>query len=323
MAKKIAVLTSGGDAPGMNAGIRSIVRLGLAGGLEVFGVRRGLQGLIDNEISQMTSRSVSDIVQRCGTVLLTARSEEFRTEEGLKKAAGNLDANNINGLIAIGGDGTFRGLVDLGRFWSGRIIGVPGTIDNDLWGTDFTIGFDTAVNTALESIDRIRDTAESHERFFIIEVMGRLAGFIAVEVALAGGAEEVMVPEQPADLQQIGQRLKLGRERGKGSGMVVVAEGSTEGTIYQLAEQLSEYTGCDFRVVVLGHVQRGGTPSADDRILATRLGAYAVRAFIEGQNAVMVGQVNGEFVATSLEQTWKNKKSLDRFLLEMMPALAQ
>lgn len=323
MAKRVALLTSGGDAPGMNAAIRSVVRVGMARGLDIFAVAKGFEGLIGSDFHHMNLRSVSNIIQRGGTILRTSRCDEFRTQGGLQKATDVLKAHNVDGMIAIGGDGTFRGLVELQRFWDGQIIGLPGTIDNDLWGTDFTIGFDTAVNTALESIDKIRDTAESHERFFIIEVMGRLAGFIALEVAIACGAEEVMVPERPGDLEAIGKRLKVGKMRGKSSGMVIVAEGGKTGTAYEVAEALRKSADCDFRVTVLGHIQRGGTPTARDRVLAAKLGAYAVRAMIEGASGVMAGKVGGKFTLTPLEQTWKNKKPLDEFLLEIMPALSQ
>jgi len=325
MGKSIAVLTSGGDAPGMNAATRAVVRLALAEGSTIYGVRRGYQGLIKNDLEPLNSRSVSNIIQRGGTILHTARSEEFRTVEGLKKASANLTAAEVSALIAIGGDGTFRGLVDLTEHWSGQVIGVPGTIDNDLYGTDYTIGFDTAINTALESIDRIRDTAESHDRFFLVEVMGRWAGYIALDVTIAGGAEYVILPEEEAALDEVAHLLEAGRKRGKTTGIVIVSERGKEGGAYEIAQRLEELGTCKYRVTILGHIQRGGSPTARDRILATKLGGYAVRTVLEGETGIMVGEQAGELVTVPLEETWTRKKDkpLDPFLLEIVPILAQ
>lgn len=325
MTKTIAVLTSGGDAPGMNAAIRAIVRVAISKGLNVYGVYRGLQGLIDDEFAPMNARSVSNIIQRGGTILHTSRSEEFMKLEGRKKAAHNLEKHKIDGLLAIGGDGTFHGLLELGKVWDGSIIGIPGTIDNDLYGTDFTIGFDTAVNTALDLIDKIRDTAESHERFFLVEVMGRWAGYIALAVAIAGGAEHVILPEQDNKTwKEVAEELEEGRKKGKKSGIVVVSEQGKEGATYKIAEEMEQYTSINFKVTILGHVQRGGDPTANDRILATKLGAFAVESFLAGKSGVMVGQINKELITVPLEDTWtkKDKKPLDKFLLDLIEPLA-
>lgn len=322
--KVIAILTSGGDAPGMNAAIRAIVRVGAADGHEVLGVERGFEGLIDNHFTPLTARSVSNIVQSGGTILRTARSERFRTEDGVLTAIKNLETHGVNAIIAIGGDGTFHGLVELMKHWKGQVIGVPGTIDNDLYGSDFTIGFDTAVNTALDSIDRIRDTADSHERFFLVEVMGRWAGFIALDVAIGGGAEQVILPNQHDNLDWVERILEQGMQRGKRSGIVVVSESGKEGGVYEVAKKLSAMGHHEYRVSILGHVQRGGRPTARDRILATKLGAYATKLVGAGVSGVMAGEMNGRLVAVPLEDTWlrKAEKPIDDFLLQIMPALA-
>jgi 6-phosphofructokinase 1 len=325
MGKSIAVLTSGGDAPGMNAAIRAVVRVGISDGFDVFGVVHGLQGLIDNNFVPLNSRSVSNIIQRGGTIIHTARSEEFMTVEGRKKAAANLTSQGITGLIGIGGDGTFHGLVELGKFWPGQIIGVPGTIDNDLYGSDYTIGYPTAINTALECIDRLRDTADSHDRFFLVEVMGRWAGYLALAVAVSGGAEHVILPEDNADIKAIAKQLEDGRKKGKNSGIVIVSERGKEGAVYEIAQELEATSTCKYRVTVLGHIQRGGSPVAGDRILGTKLGAYAVKAIKQGKTGVMAGEMSQKLVYTPLEETWTRKKDkpLDEFLLEILPALSQ
>jgi 6-phosphofructokinase 1 len=325
MAKAFAVLTSGGDAPGMNAAIRSVVRVGISEGFEVYGVRRGLEGLINDDLVPMDSRSVSNIVHRGGTILRTARSKEFFTLDGREKAAANLTARNISALIAIGGDGTFHGLVELAHIWPGQIIGVPGTIDNDLYGTDYTIGFDTAVNTAVLAIDHIRDTAEAHERFFLVEVMGRWAGYIALDATIAGGAEHVVLPDSDDSLAEIARLLQEGRKRGKMTAIVVVSERGKEGGIYEIARKLGEFGAPEYRVSILGYIQRGGSPTARDRILAIKLGAYAVKLAAAGQTGVMAGERGGELVAVPLEQTWarKKEKPMDQFLLQIIPALSR
>ncbi|MDM7323650.1 MAG: 6-phosphofructokinase, partial [Thermus sp.] len=268
--KRIGVFTSGGDAPGMNAAIRAVVRQAYALGLEVIGIRRGYAGMLLGEMVPLGVRDVANILQRGGTILLTARSQEFLTEEGRAKAAEKLRAAGIEGLVAIGGDGTFRGAMRLAEEHRIPVVGVPGTIDNDLYGTDYTIGFDTAVNTALDAIDRIRDTAASHERVFFIEVMGRESGFIALDVGLAGGAEVIAVPEEPLDPKAIAEGLVESLQRGKNSSIVVVAEGAYPGGAAGLLAAIREHVPVEARVTVLGHVQRGGSPTAKDRILASR-----------------------------------------------------
>lgn len=320
--KRIALLTSGGDAPGMNACIRSVVRMGKARGLEVVGIRHGYRGLLGEDIFEMGPRDVSNIIQRGGTVLKTSRSEEFRTDAGVEKAAQILQQHAIDGLVLIGGDGTFRGGVTLGRVWPGRIIGVPGTIDNDVSGTDFTIGYDTALETALQAIDKIRDTADSHERFFLVEVMGRHSGFIALHVGIAAGAEEILIPERAFNVKEICERLCAGRARGKTSSILVVAEGQETGGAFKLAEELKKLSKNEYRVVILGYLQRGGSPSAADRVLATKLGAYAVEMFTEGATGVMVGEVRGRLCMTPLHETYERKKALDDYLLRIHAALS-
>lgn len=320
--KKLALLTSGGDAPGMNATIRSVVRVGLGHELEIVGIRHGYRGLLLNDFLPLGLRNVSNIIQRGGTMLKTSRSEEFRTPAGIEQAIRVLDHRGIDGLVLIGGDGTFRGGEALKQEWKGQIIGVPGTIDNDLWGTDFTIGYDTAVNTGLDAIDKIRDTADAHERFFLVEVMGRNSGFIALEVGIGSGAEEIVMPERTFDAREICTRLCDARERGKTSCIVVVAEGGATGGALKVAEELRRLSQIEYRVVILGHLQRGGNPTARDRVLATKLGAFAVEAFLDGSNGVMVGEINGQFRATPLPETWKNKKPLDPFLLKIHPLVS-
>jgi 6-phosphofructokinase 1 len=321
--KRIGLLTSGGDAPGMNAAIRSVVRAGCARGWTVLGFRRGLTGLIEGEFTALAPRAVANILQHGGTMLKTARSEEFRTEAGRERARGVLEANGVSGLVAIGGDGTFRAVHELGRIWRGSVVGVPGTIDNDVFGSDETIGFDTAINTALDAIDRIRDTASSHERIFLVEVMGRHSGFIALAVGTAGGAEEIFVPEVATDLDECCRRLVEANRRGKTMSILVVAEGEHEGDAFAIAGKVKAKTGFEPRVTVLGHIQRGGRPSARDRILATKLGAYAVDAIAEGRTDVMVGEVRGELTLTPLEESTTRKKALDPYLLRLIPILAR
>jgi 6-phosphofructokinase 1 len=324
MTQAVAILTSGGDAPGMNAAIRAATRVGIAEGLQVYGVSRGFQGLIDDAIVPLTARSVSNIIHQGGTFLRTARSQEFMTLEGQQKAAAHLTKRGITGLIAIGGDGTFHGCEALSKVWSGQVIGVPGTIDNDLYGSDYTIGFDTAINTVLEAIDRLRDTAESHERFFLVEVMGRWAGYIALAATVAGGAEQVILPKTDTDISKIAHAMDEGRRLGKTSGIVVVSEQGSEGAVYEIAKQMEKNAQGRYRITVLGHVQRGGSPTAVDRILATKLGAYAVKLIRQEQNAVMAGEMAGKLVAVPLVETWtrKEEKPLDDFLLKILPALA-
>jgi 6-phosphofructokinase 1 len=319
---RFAVLTSGGDAPGMNAALRGVVREAHSLGHVVLGVQRGYYGLLQEELHPLGPRDVSNILQRGGTFLRTSRCPEFAREEGQIRAAETLRAHAVDALIVIGGNGSLSGAMALAQHWDGQIIGLPGTIDNDLYGTDETIGYDTAVTTALEAIDKIRDTAESHERYFLVEVMGRDAGFIALQVALGGGAEEVLVPEETPDLPAMLARLHKGKRSGKTSSIIVVAEGAYPGGATAVAEALSELDGGDYRVTVLGHIQRGGTPTARERILATRLGAHAVRAAVEGETGKMVGISGGELVLVPFTDAVGKKKDLDRELLALARRLA-
>ncbi|AEP01694.1 MAG: 6-phosphofructokinase [Heyndrickxia faecalis] len=292
--KRIGVLTSGGDAPGMNAAVRAITRKGIYHGLEVYGIHQGYNGLIQGNIQKLEAGSVGDILQRGGTVLQSARSEEFKTPEGQQKAIRQLKDHGIEALVVIGGDGSYQGAKKLTE-QGFNCIGVPGTIDNDIPGTDFTIGFDTALNTVLDAIDKIRDTASSHERTFIIEVMGRNAGDIALWSGLAGGAESIIVPEEKFDLKDVVERLEQGKQRGKRHSIIIVAEGVMSGN--EFAEKLKK-TGVigDTRVSVLGHIQRGGSPTAFDRVLASRLGARAVELLLEGKGGRAVGIQNNQLV---------------------------
>lgn len=321
--KKIGVFTSGGDAPGMNACIRSVVRTALERRLEVMGIYRGYDGMIDDYFEPLGPRSVSNIVQRGGTIIHTARSERFCENKWRKIAAENILKHKIDGVIAIGGDGTFHGAHKIGNEFGIKIVGVPGTIDNDLYGTDYTIGFDTAVNTALEMIDKIRDTAAAHERNFFIEVMGRHAGFIALNVGIGAGAEQILIPEVQTDVESVAKKIEKGKERGKTSSIVIVAEGDDAGNAYEIAEKVRKITGAKYRVSVLGYVQRGGNPTAFDRILASKIGAYSVDALIEGCSDVMVGEVQEKRSIIPLEETWTKKKGISPFLLQLADILAK
>ncbi|MDD5005148.1 MAG: 6-phosphofructokinase [Candidatus Omnitrophica bacterium] len=303
--KRIGVLTSGGDAPGMNATIRSVVRSGLAKDLEVMGIFRGFGGLINDEIKPFNHRSVSNIINRGGTILKTSRCEEFLSKEGQQKAVEVIKKNNIDGLVIIGGDGSYRGALALSKDWGIKCIGVPGTIDNDLTGTEYTIGSDTALNTALEAIDKIRDTATSLERIFVVEVMGRLSGYIALNVALAAGAEQVIIPERKFDLHEMCHEITEGYIRGKASWIVIVAEGVIKGQ--DIAEKITQNTDLETRVVVLGHVQRGGSPTAKDRVLATCLGAAAVDLLVKGESGKAVGIVGEDINVVTLEKAVTKK----------------
>jgi 6-phosphofructokinase 1 len=317
----IAVMTSGGDAPGMNAAVRAIVRKALAYDIQTYGVMRGYQGLIDGDIIEMSRRSVSGIIQHGGTVLKTSRCPAFKTEEGVEKAVEFLEKKGIEGLIVIGGDGSFHGAESIDKIWKGCVIGVPGTIDNDLYGTDETIGYDTAINTALSALDKIRDTADSHDMFFVVEVMGRDAGFIALDVGIAGGAEDILIPETFTDVETIGHHLNGFKKEGKHSMIIVIAEGDESGGAFSFAENLKKLSGLDYRVMILGHMQRGGSPTARDRVLATQLGSYAVDVFAKGKSGVAVGIVDNAFVTTELKETWSNKKKLNKYLLDLVPIL--
>lgn len=304
--KRIGVLTSGGDSPGMNAAVRSVVRSALTKKLEVMGIFRGYAGLLNEEIRPLNHRSVSNIINRGGTILKTSRSEEFKTREGQKKAVEILRNNHIDGLVIIGGDGSYRGALALTNDWEISCVGLPGTIDNDVEGTDYTIGSDTALNTAMEAIDKIRDTLTSLERIFIVEVMGRHCGYIALNVAIAGGAEQVLIPEMPFDIGQMCREITEGYIQGKASWLVIVAEGVIKG--HELAEKISQATDLETRVVVLGHIQRGGSPTAKDRILATCLGSAAVDLLVKGERGKAVGVKGEEIVAVPFAQAVNKKK---------------
>jgi 6-phosphofructokinase 1 len=308
--KRIGVFTSGGDAPGMNACIRAVVRTGIYNGCEVAGIQYGYEGMIEGKFVELSARSVSNIVQRGGTILRTARSEQFRTAEGRARAAEHLRARGVEGIVAIGGDGTFQGAVKLSEEHGFPVVGVPGTIDNDLFGTDFTIGYDTAVNTAMEAIDKIRDTAASHDRLFYVEVMGRDSGFIALDVGISSGAEHIAIPEAQISIQDLKEELESFKKL-KSSAIIIVAEGEEEGGAFSLAEKIKGVAGYDYRVCVLGHIQRGGSPSARDRLLASRLGVSAVEALLEGQKDIMVGEIHGRMAFTPLRDTWAKRKTID------------
>jgi len=320
--KRIGVFTSGGDAPGMNACVRAVVRTALHSGLEVTGIYRGYTGMIEGEYAPMHAHSVSNIIQYGGTILKTTRSSEFMTKEGRVKAAQQIRAHGIDGLVAIGGDGTFRGAVALEEECGIPVVGAPGTIDNDVSGTDYTIGFDTAVNTALESIDKIRDTAYSFDRTFYIEVMGRHSGFIATEVALASGAEYVIIPEVETNIEELSRRLLAARPT-KRSNIVIVAEGDETGGAINIAKRLNDLHNIDYRICILGHVQRGGSPSAHDRILACVLGIEAVKTLMAGISGVMVGQIDHDVRLTPFHETFEKKKQVNLDFVKQLGILAK
>ncbi|PTB95787.1 6-phosphofructokinase [Marivirga lumbricoides] len=321
--KKVAIFTSGGDAPGMNACIRASVRGAIYHGVEIFGIYRGYDGMIEGDIEPMNSYSVSNIIQKGGTILKSARSIEFRTKEGRQKAYEQLQKFGIEGLIAIGGDGTFTGAKVFYEEFGIPTVGAPGTIDNDLYGTDYTIGFDTAVNTALDAIDKIRDTANSHNRLFFVEVMGRDSGYIAIRSGIGGGAELVMVPETSTSITEVISTLQEGWNRKKTSSIVVVAEGDEEGNAMEIAEKVkSQIHMKDVKVSILGHIQRGGTPSAQDRILASRLGLGALEGLLNGEKNVMAGIINEKLVYTSFEESIGKTKELNQDLIRMVKILS-
>ena len=306
----------------MNACIRAVVRSALSAGLEVTGIHRGFSGMIEGEFEKMLPHSVSNIIQYGGTILKTARSDEFMTKEGRTKAAAQVREHGVEGLVAIGGDGTFRGADVFEKEFGIPVVGAPGTIDNDLYGTDHTIGFDTAVNTALESIDKIRDTAYSFERTFYVEVMGRHSGFIATEVALASGAEYVIIPEVKANFDELGRRLLASRPT-KRSNIVIVAEGDETGGAIAIAKKMKDAHNIDYRVCILGHVQRGGSPSAHDRVLAAVLGREAVKTLMAGKSGVMIGRVDHSVVLTPFRETFEKKKEVDLELVRILGILAK
>lgn len=320
--KKIATLTSGGDAPGMNAAVRAVIRGAEHFGYDVIAVRHGYRGLINGDFKILEHSDVSGIIQRGGTILKTARSEEFRTKEGRTKAAENLRKEGIDALITIGGDGTFRGATLLSEEHDINVIGIPASIDNDLIGSDDTIGYDSALNTAMQAIDKIRDTADAHERLFFIEVMGREAGFIALETGIASGAEIIVLPEYLTNLDEIKKALSKILEVHERSTLVVVAEGDDAGGAVEISNALkNDFEKYDMRVSILGHIQRGGSPSARDRVLASRLGYEAVKALHEGHSKVMVGIINNEVKLTPLKDTFGKIKEINRDLVDLAKAL--
>ncbi len=318
--KRIAVFTSGGDAPGMNAHVRAVVRTAKARGVECFGVVGGYSGMIEGEFVKLDRRATANIIGKGGTILKTSRSKEFMMPGGRAAAAESLRENGIEGLVACGGDGTLRGAHALWEEQGIPVVGTPGTIDNDLYGTFYTIGFDTAINTATEAIDRIRDTADSHGRVFIIEVMGRYAGHIAMDVGISSGAEYIAVPETVTNLDLLYQRIL---KQGKHSRTIVlVGEGDMFGGAAKMAELLKEKYDVSAKVTILGHIQRGGAPTVRDRVLASHLGVAAVDALLEGQTDIMVGRIHHEITYTPLEETWTKQKPLSSYLLELADLLA-
>jgi 6-phosphofructokinase 1 len=321
--KKIGVMTSGGDAPGMNAAIRAVVRACTYYNVECVGIYRGYEGMIEGDFLPMDARSVRNIINRGGTILQSARSKGFMTKEGREKAYQNLIKEGIEGLVLIGGDGTFTGGMVFNEEYNFPCVGVPGTIDNDIYGTNYTIGFDTTLNTVVEAIDKIRDTASSHNRLFFVEVMGRDAGFIALNAGIGAGAEEILIPEENLGLDRLLQSLKRSKRSGKSSSIVVVTEGDKIGkSVFELADyvdkNLKEY---EVRVSVLGHMQRGGAPSCFDRVLASRLGVRAVELLLDGATNVMVGQVNNEIVTTDLDLAVKGQHEINRELIRVSEIL--
>ncbi|KIL46308.1 6-phosphofructokinase [Jeotgalibacillus campisalis] len=317
--KRIGVLTSGGDAPGMNPAVRAVVRKAIFHGLEVYGVYQGYQGLISGNIEKLELGSVGDIIHRGGTKLYSARCEEFKTVEGQKKGIAQLEKFGIEGLVVIGGDGSYMGAKALTEHGY-PCVGVPGTIDNDIPGTDFTIGFDTAVNTVIDAIDKIRDTATSHERTFIIEVMGRNAGDIALWAGLSGGAETILIPEDPHDLDNIAERILKGHARGKKHSIIIVAEGVMSGN--ELAQKLKEKISLETRVSVLGHMQRGGSPTVSDRVLASRLGARAVELLMQGKGGRAVGIEKNALVDYDIIEALKMERKADMDLYRLSQELS-
>jgi 6-phosphofructokinase 1 len=322
--KKIAIFTSGGDAPGMNANVRAVVRTALHYGFGAVGIRNGYEGMIDGDMYDMDARDVSNIIQTGGTILGTARSARFMTKEGRQLAYDNLKKFNIDGIVACGGNGTFTGAkIFMEEFPDIKIVGTPGTIDNDLYGSDYTIGYDTAVNTAMNAIDNIKDTANAHGRLFFVEVMGRDAGFIALRAAIATGAEAVLVPETFTDLDALVKMLNTNYQNKKRASVVVVAEGDDAGDALEVLQQIKpKLLSQDIRVTVLGHIQRGGRPTVMDRVLGSRLGLEAVRALKDGIKGVMIGQIGGDICHTPFEIAIKHNQTINPTLLEMVEILS-
>ena len=320
MAKTIGIVTSGGDAPGMNAAIRAVTRVGHLKGLQVIGFERGWDGLLTNTFKKLTPRSVGGIIQLGGTMLHTLRCPAFEEAGGVEKAAETLSVNDVDGLVVIGGDGSFRGALDLSRISDALMVGVPATIDNDVYGTDETIGFDTAVNTAVGTIDKIRDTAISHERIFIVEVMGRQRGFLALEVGICVGAEVILIPENPMKLDEVVKLMEENSKKGKRAGIIVVAEGF--GDTNKIAQEMQRQTESEVRLSILGYAQRGGAPTARSRLLASLFAEKAVDLICQGQGNMAVGLQNGAISSMDLEKSAKNRKPLDLRLLKVAEMLA-
>ena len=317
--KKIAVLTSGGDSPGMNTALRAVVRTCAFNSIDCVGVSRGYQGLINDDIKSLKTRSVRGIINRGGTMLYSARSDEFRTVEGRKKAYENVKKHNIDGIVVIGGDGSFTGGLIFQKEFNIPVVGIPGTIDNDLYGTTHTLGYDTALNTVMDAIDKIRDTAISHDRLFFVEVMGRDTGHIALNSGIAIGAQEILVPEHDIGIEGLIQSLKVSKKNGKTSSIVVVAEGDKTGkNVFDLAKKVEqEFPKYEIRVSVLGHMQRGGSPSCFDRVLGTKMGVTAVESLLNGESGYMIGVDNGKIVKTSLKRAIKGETKIDPELIRI------
>ena len=319
----IGILTSGGDAPGMNAAIRAVTRSAIYNGLKVFGIYRGYKGLVTGEIQEFKSQNVSNIIQMGGTILKTARCKEFKTPEGRAQAYENMKKFGIDALVVIGGDGSLTGARILAQEFDIPCIGLPGTIDNDLYGTDTTIGYDTALNTILDAVDKIRDTATSHERLFFVEVMGRDAGFLALNGAIAAGAEAAIIPEFSTEVDQLEQFINHGFKKSKSSSIVLVAESELTGGAMHYAERVkNEYPQYDVRVTILGHLQRGGRPTAHDRIIASRMGVASIQALLEGQRNVMIGIENDKIVYVPFAKAIKNDKPIDKELVNVLAELS-
>ncbi|MBQ8242044.1 MAG: 6-phosphofructokinase [Bacteroidaceae bacterium] len=321
--KSIGILTSGGDAPGMNAAIRSVTRSAIYNGLKVYGIYRGYKGLVTDEIQEFKTQNVSNIIQMGGTILKTARCKEFTTPEGRAQAYENMKKHGIDALVVIGGDGSLTGARIFAQEYDIPCIGLPGTIDNDLYGTDTTIGYDTALNTILDAVDKIRDTATSHERLFFVEVMGRDAGFLALNGAIAAGAEAAIIPEFSTEVDQLEQFIKQGFRKSKSSSIVLVAESELTGGAMHYAERVkNEYPEYDVRVTILGHLQRGGRPTAHDRIIASRMGVASIQALLEGQRNVMIGIENNKIVYVPFAKAIKNDKPIDKELVNVLHELS-
>jgi len=320
--KKIGVLTSGGDSPGMNAAIRAIVRAAIYNGIRIFGIYEGYEGMINGDIRELKSTDVSNIIQRGGTILKSARCEEFKTKSGRKKAYNQLIKNGIEAVVVIGGDGTFKGAKTFSDEYDIPFVGLPGTIDNDLYGTDMTIGFDTALNTIVDAVDKIRDTASSHNRLFFIEVMGKDVGFMALRSGVTCGAEAVLIPEVPTHLDTLRKHLEKDAERKKSSNIVLVAEGDDSGGAFEIAKKVrKEFKNYDVKVTILGHIQRGGSPTSFDRYLASILGIGAIDALLEDQKSVMIGYVDKEIVNISFAKTTKHHKTINKKMLKIIEIL--